>query len=93
MLVEDREFNAFVASGRRMVINTGTLLDAKTPNEVIGVIAHETGHLAGGHLEKLRNEIARSQAIGAVIGLLGVAGMAAGAAAGSAPARGWAARR
>ena len=63
-----------------MVINTGTLLQAKTPNEVIGVIAHETGHLAGGHLEKLHNEIARAQAIGAVVGLLGVAGMAAGAA-------------
>ena len=83
IIVQDREFNAFVASGRRMVIHTGTLLDAKTPNEVIGVIAHETGHLAGGHLENLRNQIARSQAIGAVVGLLGIAGMAAGALAGS----------
>jgi predicted Zn-dependent protease len=84
VLVQDREFNAFVASGRRMVIHTGALLDAKTPNEVIGVIAHETGHLAGGHLENLRNQIARAQALGAVIGLLGVAGMAVGAYAGSA---------
>jgi predicted Zn-dependent protease len=83
VIVQDREFNAFVASGRRMVIHTGTLLDAKTPNEVIGVIAHETGHLAGGHLEKLHDEIARAQAIGAVISLIGVAGMAAGAMAGS----------
>ena len=82
VLVQDREFNAFVASGRRMVVFTGTLMQAETPNEVIGVIAHETGHLAGGHLENLRNEIARSQAIGAVVGLLGMAGMAAGAAAG-----------
>ncbi len=83
VLVQNREFNAFVASGRRMVINTGTLLDSKTPNEVIGVIAHETGHLVGGHLENLHNEIARAQAIGAVISLLGVAGIAAGAATGS----------
>jgi predicted Zn-dependent protease len=83
IIVQDRVFNAFVASGRRMVIHTGTLLDAKTPNEVIGVIAHETGHLAGGHLEKLHEQIARSMAIGAVISLLGIAGMAAGAAAGS----------
>jgi predicted Zn-dependent protease len=83
VIVQDREFNAFVASGRRMVIHTGTLLDAKTPNEVIGVIAHETGHLAGGHLENLRNQIARAQAIGIVVGLLGMAGMAAGAMAGS----------
>jgi len=83
VLLQNREFNAFVASGRRMIVHTGTLLDAKTPNEVIGVLAHETGHLAGGHLENLRNQIARAQAIGAVIGLLGVAGMAAGAYAGS----------
>jgi predicted Zn-dependent protease len=83
ILVQDNDFNAFVASGRRMVMNTGTLLQAKTPNEVIGVIAHETGHLAGGHLEKLHNEIARAQAIGAVVGLIGVAGIAAGAATGN----------
>lgn len=83
IIVQNREFNAFVASGRRMVIHTGTLLDAKTPNEVIGVLAHETGHLAGGHLENLRNQIARAQAVGLVVGLLGVAGMAAGAMTGS----------
>ncbi len=83
VIVQDNDFNAFVASGRRMVINTGTLLQSKTPNELIGVIAHETGHLAGAHLEGLHNEIARARAIGAVIGLLGVAGMAAGAATGS----------
>jgi predicted Zn-dependent protease len=83
VLVQDRDFNAFVASGRRMVIFTGTLLQSKTPNEVIGVIAHETGHLAGGHLENLRNEIARAQAIGMAVSLLGVAGMVAGMAAGS----------
>lgn len=83
VIVQDGDFNAFVASGRRMFIFTGAILQAKTPNEVIGVIAHETGHLAAGHLENLRGEIARAQAIGAIIGLLGVAGMAAGGAAGS----------
>ena len=83
ILVQDREFNAFVASGRRMIAHTGTLVDAKTPNEVIGVLAHETGHLAGGHLENLRSQIARSQAIGAVVSILGIAGVAAGALSGS----------
>ncbi len=83
VLVQDGEFNAFVASGRRMVVFTGTLMQAETPNEVIGVIAHETGHLAGGHLENLRNEVARAQAIGAAISILGMAGVAAGAAAGN----------
>ncbi len=83
ILVNDRSFNAFVVSGHRMFINTGTLLIADTPNEVIGVIAHETGHLAGGHLQNLRNEISRAQAIGAIATLLGAGAMAAGVAAGS----------
>jgi predicted Zn-dependent protease len=83
IIVQDGDFNAFVASGNRMVIHTGALMTAKTPNEIIGVIAHETGHLAGGHIENLRNEIARSQAIGAIVGMLGMAGVAAGAMAGS----------
>ena len=83
VIVQDNEFNAFVASGRRMFVFTGVLAGARTPNEVIGVLAHEAGHLAGGHLENLRNEIARAQAVGAVIGLLGVAGAAASIASGS----------
>jgi predicted Zn-dependent protease len=86
VLVRDNDFNAFVASGRRMFVFTGTLLQAETPNEVIGVLAHETGHLAGGHVENLRNEMARTQAIGAAMAVLSVAGMVAGAAAGSAAA-------
>lgn len=83
IIVNDKSFNAFVVSGNRMFINTGTLLTSKTPNEVIGVIAHETGHLAGGHLANLRNEIARAQAIGAIATLLGVGAVVAGAASGS----------
>ncbi len=83
VLVLNKDFNAFVATGRRMVIHTGVLLQAKSPNEVIGVLAHETGHLAGGHLESLRNEVARTQAIGAIIGAIGMAGMVAGAATGT----------
>lgn len=83
IIVQDSDFNAFVASGRRMFIFTGVLAAAKTPNEVIGVLAHEAGHLAGGHLENLRNEIARAQAVGAVVALLGVVGAAAGMAGGA----------
>ena len=33
-------------------------MDAETPNQIIGVLAHETGHIAGGHLSKLRAELA-----------------------------------
>ena len=60
-------FNAFVA-GRRMFINTGALLQAETPNEIIGVIAHEAGHIAGGHQDRLREQLARAQTM-AVIGI------------------------
>jgi len=54
VLINDRAFNAFVMDGRRIFINVGALYDAKTPNEIIGVLAHETGHMAGGHLSRLR---------------------------------------
>jgi predicted Zn-dependent protease len=54
VVINERTFNAFVADGHRIFVNTGVLVDATTPNEVIGVLAHETGHIAGGHLAKLR---------------------------------------
>ena len=57
VVINERAFNAFVADGRRIFINTGTLSEATTPNEVIGVLAHETGHIAGGHLAKLREQL------------------------------------
>ena len=43
VLVNDSSFNAFV-DGRRIFINTGAIMQAETPNEIIGVIAHEIGH-------------------------------------------------
>src|SRR5204863_4024536 len=42
-IIRHESFNAFVVDGRNVFMNTGTLTQAKTPNEVIGVIAHETG--------------------------------------------------
>lgn len=83
VLVNERDFNAFVADGRRIFINLGVLLQSDTPNEVIGVLAHETGHLAGAHLTRLRQQIARSQIISAVTMLAGAAAMAAAASTGS----------
>jgi predicted Zn-dependent protease len=78
-IINDRSFNAFVADGRRIFINMGALLDAQTPNEVIGVLAHETGHLAGGHLAKLREQLAQAQTQMIIAMLLGVGAMVAGA--------------
>jgi predicted Zn-dependent protease len=79
ILVNDPRFNAFVA-GRRMFINTGSLLAAETPNEIIGVIAHEAGHIAGGHQERLRQQLARAQTMAIIGTVLGMGAAAAGAA-------------
>ena len=72
VVLNDRAFNAFVMDGRHIFVNAGALFDAKTPNEVIGVFAHETGHLAGGHLLKLREQLATAQTASVVALLLGV---------------------
>jgi predicted Zn-dependent protease len=81
-LINDQRINAFVAGGQRIFINTGLLTQAKTPNEVIGVLAHETGHISGGHLARMGQELDR-QSTTVIIGmLLGAAAMAGGIAAG-----------
>ncbi|OHC75337.1 MAG: hypothetical protein A3G18_03920 [Rhodospirillales bacterium RIFCSPLOWO2_12_FULL_58_28] len=54
-LIKDNTLNAFVAGGQKLFINTGLLMKSKHAGEVIGVIAHETGHIAGGHLSRLHN--------------------------------------
>jgi predicted Zn-dependent protease len=79
VIINDRAFNAFVMDGRHIFINAGTLFDAATPNEVIGVLAHETGHLAGGHMVRLREQLAQAQTQSIVAMLLGVGAIVAGA--------------
>ena len=83
VVLNDRAFNAFVMDGRHIFVNAGALFDAKTPNEVIGVFAHETGHLAGGHLLKLREQLATAQTASVVALLLGVGAAVASARSGS----------
>ncbi len=73
-IINDRSFNAFVMDGRRIFINAGALVDAKVPNEVIGVLAHETGHMAGGHLSRLRQQLANAQAASIIAMILGLGG-------------------
>ena len=51
-LVADDSINSFVAGGQNIFMNSGLVLRAKTPNQLIGVLSHETGHIAGGHLYK-----------------------------------------
>ena len=78
VLVNDQSFNAFV-TGRRLFINTGALMTAETPNEIIGVIAHEAGHIAGGHQQKLREQLERAKTMAIIATLLGAGAMVAGA--------------
>ena len=48
LLIGSKELNAFAAP-RVMGFYTGLILESDDPNELQGVIAHEVGHLAGGH--------------------------------------------
>ena len=49
-IVNDNSLNAFVADGNNMFVNTGTLMKADNYNQLSGVLAHETGHIQGGHI-------------------------------------------
>jgi predicted Zn-dependent protease len=83
VIINDRSFNAFVADGRRIFVNAGTLMDAETPNQVIGVLAHETGHIAGGHLARMREALASATTQSIIAMLLGVGAMVAAGRSGS----------
>ena len=48
-IVQDDSLNAFVAAGQNMFLHTGLIMEARTPEELKGVIGHETGHIALGH--------------------------------------------
>jgi len=78
VIINDRSFNAFVADGRRIFVNAGALLDAETPNQIIGVLAHEAGHIAGGHLARLREQLAAASTQSILAMLLGIGAMVAG---------------
>ncbi|CAI9405118.1 Beta-barrel assembly-enhancing protease [Pleomorphomonas sp. T1.2MG-36] len=77
-LVNDDTFNAFVADSRHIFVNAGAIIDSTTPNQLIGVLAHEIGHLAANHLSQLRSEIRRMQILSALAVIGGVAAGAAG---------------
>src|SRR6266852_9954622 len=75
-LVNDARLNSFVAGGQNIFINTGTITRSETPNQLVGIVAHETGHIAGGHL--IRGEQAMHDAsIESIIAMVVGAGVAA----------------
>lgn len=78
-IINNSTLNAFVAGGQNIFINSGLLMQAETPGEVIGVLAHEIGHITGGHLSRLHQGLknATSQSILALV-LGGAAAIASG---------------
>ena len=65
-LIQARPINAFVTTGNRLFINTGLIQQSAEVGDLAGVLAHETGHIAGGHVarlpEEMRNALFRSLA-------------------------------
>ena len=83
-LIDDISLNAFVAGGQNIFLNTGLLLSTDSPLQVIGVIAHETGHISGGHIARSEEAVRQSQTLALLHTLLGIGALAVGGAVGSA---------
>lgn len=75
ILVQDNVINAFVAGGMNVFIYTGLIQKTDTPDQLIGVIAHELGHVAGGHLVR-GTEAMHNASIETILGM--IAGVAVG---------------
>ena len=58
-IVADKNINAFVTNGQNMFLNTGLIIKAGSANGLIGVIAHEIGHIKAGHIIKMKQVAAR----------------------------------
>jgi predicted Zn-dependent protease len=82
-IISSPQINAFVAGGQRIFVNAGLISKSQTPNEVIGVLAHETGHIANGHLARMGDQLKRASAESIIGMLIGAAATIGGAAAGS----------
>lgn len=73
ILIEDDKLNAFVAGGQNIFLHTGLIMQSDSPEALMGVLAHETGHIEGGHLIRTRNAIENAKLIGTISALLGTA--------------------
>lgn len=79
VLINDKSINAFVAGGQVVYLHSGLIDAATSANEVQGVIAHELGHVEGGHAIRFSEGVAAASgfSIGSLI--LAAAAIAAGA--------------
>ncbi|MEE8623136.1 MAG: M48 family metalloprotease, partial [Alphaproteobacteria bacterium] len=76
IIVGDDALNAFVAGGMNLFIHTGLLTTSGDAGQLIGVIAHETGHIAGGHLARFSNRIRNASRTALIAMILGTAASA-----------------
>lgn len=79
ILVYDSEINAAATLDNTIIVNTGFLLEADSASEVIGVFAHETAHIADGHMIRTIDAVENAQMqtlLGTLLG--GIVGLAAG---------------
>jgi len=78
-IIADNSLNAFVTSGNRMYLNTGTILASDSYEEIVGIIAHEVGHIVGGHTVTFTDQMQTALNTTLLTSLLGVAaGIATG---------------
>ncbi|MDX2073667.1 MAG: M48 family metalloprotease [Alphaproteobacteria bacterium] len=76
-IVQDDSLNAFVAGGQNLFIHTGLIMEMKDPSMLMGVMAHETGHISGGHLAKGAEKLKDAQLGTILSAVLGAAAAAA----------------
>lgn len=79
VLINDRSINAFVAGGQAVYIHSGLIAAADNINEVQGVVAHEIGHITGGHIVRFGEGMKVATGISILSLVLGAAALAAGA--------------
>lgn len=79
VMIGDSSINAFVAGGQVVYIHSGLLMAADDVSEVQGVIAHEVGHITGGHIVRFSEGVGAATSITILSMILGAAAIAAGA--------------
>lgn len=79
ILINNKQINAFVAGGQRMFFFSGLIATADSANEVRGVMAHELGHITGGHAIRFNEGLEPATGITILSLILGAAAIAAGA--------------
>ncbi|UTW57316.1 M48 family metallopeptidase [Kordiimonas sp. SCSIO 12603] len=77
-LLSDPSLNAFVTGGQNIFIHSGLIMASDDVNQLLGVIAHETGHIAGGHLVGIRDAASTAGNFSILSLVLGAAAIAAG---------------